>query len=190
MSGYNSQAQAFLDSFFQVSSLISTTGFVSANYELWPPFSQMILIILMFFGASASSTAGGIKLSRILLAFKEFLRGIKKALNPRVVTSVKMDGHVVDASILRNVMVYIGAYFIILFSSAILISLDNFDLTSTLTASFATLSNVGHGMGMVSHSGNFSAFSNLSKIVMCFNMFAGRLEIFPLVLLWPATWKR
>lgn len=182
---------AFRHSFFQVSSIITTTGYVSTNFDLWDTFPKIILVMLMFIGACASSTGGGIKVSRIIILIKTALKEIRYMINPREIRAVKCDGEFVDQSTLTGVSSYLIVYMIIFVMSVIITTLDGFDMTSTVTAVASCLNNIGPGLEKVGALGNFSEFSVLSKIVLSFDMLAGRLEIFPLLVLFsPSIWKK
>lgn len=179
------------DSAFQVSSIVTTTGYATVNFNLWPTLSKVILIMLMFMGAMAGSTGGGIKTIRILIIFKAIRREIDKILHPRRVKSVKIDGNVVEEETISGVFLFIFAYIIISLIAIFIVSFDNFDITTTVTSVIATLSNIGPGLEMVGPAGNFSVFSDLSKLVLSFCMLAGRLEIYPMLILFsPSLWKK
>lgn len=179
------------DSAFQVSSIVTTTGYATVNFNLWPTLSKVILIMLMFMGAMAGSTGGGIKTIRIVIIFKAIRREIDKILHPRRVKSVKVDGNVVEEETISGVFLFIFAYIIISLIAIFIVSFDNFDVTTTVTSVIATLSNIGPGLEMVGPAGNFSAFSDLSKLVLSFCMLAGRLEIYPMLILFsPSLWKK
>lgn len=179
------------DSAFQVSSIVTTTGYATVNFNLWPTLSKVILIMLMFMGAMAGSTGGGIKTIRIVIIFKAIRREIDKILHPRRVKSVKIDGNVVEEETISGVFLFIFAYIIISLIAIFIVSFDNFDITTTVTSVIATLSNIGPGLEMVGPAGNFSAFSDLSKLVLSFCMLAGRLEIYPMLILFsPSLWKK
>ena len=179
------------DSAFQVSSIVTTTGYATVNFNLWPTLSKVILIMLMFMGAMAGSTGGGIKTIRIVIIFKAIRREIDKILHPRRIKSVKIDGNVVNEETISGVFLFIFAYIIISLIAIFIVSFDNFDITTTVTSVIATLSNIGPGLEMVGPAGNFSAFSDLSKLVLSFCMLAGRLEIYPMLILFsPSLWKK
>ena len=179
------------DSSFQVASIVTTTGYATADFNLWPTLSKMILVMLMFMGAMAGSTGGGIKTVRIVIVFKAIRREIDKILHPRRVKSVKIDGNVVEEETISGVFLFIFAYIIIALIAIFIVSFDNFDVTTTVTSVIATLSNIGPGLEMVGPTGNFAAFSGLSKIVLSFCMLAGRLEIYPMLILFsPSLWKK
>ena len=176
---------------FQVASIISTTGFGTADFVLWPKFSQMIIILLMFCGASAGSTGGGMKCSRVLILLRTIRREVHRITHPRSVEVVKLDGKLVGESTLHSLLVFLGAYVMTIFAAALVISLDGESFAVSFSAALTCVSNVGPGLEAIGPSGNFAAFSGLSKGVMSLCMIIGRLEIFPiLVLLSPSTWKR
>ena len=176
---------------FQVGSIMSTSGFATTDFNEWPGFSKGIMVTLMFVGACAGSTCGGMKLARIMLIFKSLRRNIRQVMHPRTVQVVRTSGRVVDEKVLDNTNGYLAAYMIILILSCLLISLDGHTFTTNVTAVITCFNNVGPGLEMVGPTGNFSAFSDFSKIVLIIDMLAGRLEIFPiLVLLTRSTWKR
>lgn len=176
---------------FQVGSIITTTGFSTDDFDLWPQFSKTILVILMFVGACAGSTGGGIKVSRIAILFKSIRKETSLLIHPREIRKIRMDGHCVAHEVIRSTNVFISVYFVILFVSVLLIGVDELDFTTNFTAVAATLNNIGPGMEMVGPTRNFSIFSSFSKFVLMFDMLAGRLELFPmLVLFMPASWKR
>ena len=176
---------------FQVGSIMSTSGFATTDFNAWPGFSKSVLVILMFTGACAGSTCGGMKLVRVMMIFKSLRRNIRQVMHPRTVQVVRTSGRVVDETVLDNTNGYLAAYMIILILSCLLLSLDGHSFTTNVTAVIACFNNVGPGLEMVGPTGNFSAFSDFSKIVLIIDMLAGRLEIFPiLVLLTRSTWKR
>ncbi len=176
---------------FQVGSIITTTGFSTADFDLWPSLSKTILVILMFCGACSGSTGGGMKISRWLIMGKTIFKELSTMVHPRQVKKIHMDGHVVEHETVRATNVYLASYFFIMLLSLLLISLDNIDFTSNFTGVVAMLNNIGPGLGKVGPTGNYSIFSNFSKIVLIFDMLAGRLEIFPmLIILKPACWKK
>ena len=176
---------------FQVGSIITTTGFSSADFNQWPALSKTILVLLMFVGACAGSTGGGIKVSRILILCKAARKEFQLYLHPNAVKKIKMDQKTITHDILRSTNIYLTLYLLIFAVSMLLISLDNFDMTTNFTAVTATLNNIGPGLEIVGPMGNFSSFSYFSKCVLIFDMLAGRLEIFPLLLLFfKGTWKK
>ena len=176
---------------FQVASIISTTGFSSTDFNLWPEFSKMILVLLMFIGACAGSTGGAIKCSRVLLLFRAIRREVRQIIHPRVVNVVKLDGRVVDEKDLRSTMLFFAAYIFITLMAVLLVSVDNFSFGTTFTAVVTCIGNVGPGLEMVGPMGNFAAFSGFSKLVLSMCMIMGRLEIIPILVLFSGTaWKR
>ena len=182
---------AFRQAFFNVSSIITTTGFGSVDYNFFPTFSKQILLLLMFIGASAGSTGGGMKVSRIVILFKTAMNEISRFLHPRTVKKVRFEGGIVDHPTLRAINTYLVAYLCVLVVSVLIISLDGFDMMTTISSVVTTMNNIGPGFNAIGPAGNFSGFSRLSKLVCCFDMIAGRLEIFPMLLLIsPATWYK
>lgn len=182
---------AIHNAFFAVATVMSTSGFAINDFNLWPAFSKAVLLFLMFCGACAGSTGGGIKVSRILMMWKSLKRNFHQNTHPSEVRRVRVNGQVVDEKVMNNVNAYLIAYVMIVFLSFLIISLDGFDVETNFSAIMATFNNIGPGLGMVGPAGNFSAFSPLSKIVMIFDMLAGRLEIYPmLVLLSKSTWRK
>ena len=177
--------------FFQVSTIISTTGFSSVDFDLWPEFSRVLLVLLMMCGACAGSTGGGMKCSRILLLLKCVRREIRQILHPRSVSVVKLDGRVVDEKVLHTVMVFLGSYMLIAFSAMLVVALDDFSFGTTFTAVIACIGNIGPGLEHVGPMGNFADFSALSKIVLSMCMIIGRLEVFPILVLFSkSAWQR
>ncbi len=188
---YDSFWTALRYAFFQVSSVMTTTGFATTNFDLWPSFSKAILVLVMFIGASAGSTGGGIKVSRILLLAKTAKQEIVKMLNPRRTSAVRMDGHTVEITTIRAALVFFTLYITITFISTVIVALDGFDLVTTFTSVVTCISNVGPGLGEVGPMGNFSAFSDISKLILSADMLLGRLEIFPILILFtPSTWRK
>lgn len=182
---------AFHQSFFYVTSIISTTGFGLTDVNKWPELSKTVIIILTFIGASAGSTGGGFKISRIILLFKEVRKEFSLLVHPRNVKLVKMDGKTVNHDIMRTTSMYLVLYIGVFAISFLLVSIDNMDFTTSFTAVAANLNNTGPGLGAVGPVGNYADFSILSKIVFIFDMLAGRLEIYPLLLLFaPSAWKK
>ena len=176
---------------FQVASVISTTGFASTDFNLWPEFSRTLLVLLMFIGACAGSTGGAIKCSRVLLLIRAIRLEIRQVIHPLVVNVVKLDGHVVDEKDLRSTMIFFAAYMFITLGATLLVSVDNFSFGTTFTAVVTCIGNVGPGLEMVGPMGNFSAFSGFSKLVLSLCMILGRLEIVPILVLFSGTaWKR
>lgn len=182
---------AFNQSFFYVTSIISTTGFGLTDVNKWPELSKTVIIILTFIGASAGSTGGGFKISRIILLFKEVRKEFSLLVHPRNVKLVKMDGKAVNHEIMRTTSMYLVLYIGLFAVSFLLVSIDNMDFTTSFTAVAASLNNTGPGLGAVGPVGNYADFSILSKIVFIFDMLAGRLELYPLLLLFaPSAWKK
>jgi len=177
--------------FFQVASIITTTGFASTNFDLWPETSRTILVILMFVGACAGSTGGGIKVSRFIIAIKSFIKEIISYLHPRSVKKIKVEGKPLEHETLRATNVYFMTYMVIFAVSVLLVSIENKDLVTNFTAVAATFNNIGPGLSMVGPMENFGHFTDFTKYILMFDMLAGRLEIFPMLLLFcPAVWKR
>ena len=175
---------------FTVSTIITTTGFATTDFDLWPAFSKAIVMLLMIVGACAGSTGGGLKVARLMLLLKSLRRNIRQALNPRKVQVVRNSGGVVDEKILDNANAYLAAYVVIMFVSFLVISLDDFSVGTNFTAVLACFNNIGPGLEQVGPTCNFSAYSDLSKLVLCFDMLAGRLEIFPMLALFSgSTWR-
>lgn len=186
---------SLLDSFhhaaFQVASIITTTGFSTVDFNQWPALSKAILVLLMFIGACAGSTGGGMKCSRILLMCKSIRKEMQFLIHPRAVRVNKMDGRRVQHEVVRSVNVFMIAYLLLFILSVLLLSVTNEELITNFTAVAATLNNVGPGLELVGPAANFGFFSPLSKIVLMFDMLAGRLEVFPMLLLFaPGTWRR
>ena len=176
---------------FQVASIVSTTGFASANYDLWPEFSKMLLVVLTFIGACAGSTGGGIKCSRILILVRSAAREVRSIIHPRAVSVVRLDGAPLSEATLHTTQCYFIINLFLVFGSAIVVGLDNFSFGTTLTAVITCISNVGPGLELVGPAGNFAAFSVLSKLVLSFAMILGRLEMYPILVLFSnSAWKR
>ena len=188
---YESLGETVRHAAFQVSSIVTTTGFATTDFDLWPTFSKAILVCLMFCGACAGSTGGGIKVSRVLLLGKILKRNIKQVLQPRKVMVVRTNGQMVDEKILANTNAYLAAYVIIIVFSFLLVTLDGFSVTTCFTAVVACFNNIGPGLEMVGPTGNFAMFGGLSKIILILDMLAGRLEIFPILILFTrSAWKK
>ena len=183
---------SFREIFFSVTSVISTTGFAVADYNLWPDTARVVLVILMFIGGCAGSTSGGIlKISRVIIIVKTIFRELYTYIHPRGVKYIKSEDKTITTDVVRSVHVYFTTYLLITIISLLIVSADEFDLVSTVTSVFATTNNIGPGLGVVGPMGNYSQFSILSKIVFMFDMMFGRLEIFPLLILFtPGTWKK
>lgn len=191
LSMYENVMHAFRFASFQVASVITTTGFITANFDLWPELSKTILLALMVVGACAGSTGGGIKVSRLLILVKSVRQEIKRMLHPKSVTLVKVNGKKICRDTMHGVYIYFICYILILIGSVLIVSINNFDFTTTFTGVLTTLNNVGPGLAQVGPIENFYQFSPLSKIVFCLDMLVGRLEIFPyLLLLSPDLWRR
>ena len=182
--------EAFRHASFQVGSIITTTGFASNDFNQWPEFSKTILILLMFIGACAGSTGGGIKVSRLVLMLKTVKKELLFYVHPRNVRKIQFNGRVVEHEVMRSVNIFFITYCVIMILSTAMIALDNYDFITNFTAVDATLNNIGPGLELVGPTGNFGMFSVFSKFVLMFDMLAGRLELFPmLVLISPYTWK-
>lgn len=176
---------------FQVASIVSTTGFSSANYDLWPEFSKMLLVVLTLIGACAGSTGGGIKCSRILILIRSAAREVRSIIHPRAVSVVRLDGAPLSEATLHTTQCYFIINLFLVFGAAIVVGLDNFSFGTTLTAVITCISNVGPGLELVGPAGNFAAFSVLSKLVLSFLMVLGRLEMYPILVLFSrSAWKR
>ena len=182
---------AFHHAAFQVGSIITTTGYSTVDFNTWPTFSKTVLVLLMLIGASAGSTGGGIKVSRIVILAKSVKKELKQYLHPHSISKIKMDGKPVEHEVVRSINVFLIAYLLIYAVSMLIVSLDNFDFTTTFTSVAATINNIGPGLDLVGPAANFGILSVPSKLVLVFDMLAGRLEIFPLLLLFvPDTWRK
>ena len=188
---YPTFSETLRHAFFQVGSIITTTGYATTDFDLWPALSKTLLVTLMFIGACAGSTSGGIKVSRILILLKTIRKELSLIIHPRQVKKIRMDGHPVDHETLRSANVFLVVYFVLLLTSMLLISVDEFDFSTNFTSVVTVLNNIGPGLNLVGPTQNFSIFSPFSKFVLMFDMLAGRLELFPMmILLMPSTWKR
>ena len=188
---YTTLGEAVRHAAFQVGSIISTTGYASADFNQWPEFSRILLVLLMFIGACAGSTGGAIKCSRILLIFRCIRREIRQVIHPRAVNVVKLDGHVLEESALRSVHIFFSAYIFITLGATLLISVDNFSFGSTFTAVVSCIGNIGPGLELVGPMGNYASFSLFSKTILSLCMIVGRLEILPILVLFSGNaWKR
>ncbi len=188
---YVNMGEALHQAAFQVSSVMTTTGFATADFNQWPALSKTLLVLLMFVGACAGSTGGGMKVARVLLLMKAGRRSVKRMLRPRSVSQVHMDGGTVSEEVIQNTYSYLALYMGIMVLSVFLIALDEFSLETNATAVIACLNNIGPGLDMVGPMGNYAAFSWHSKLVLTFDMLAGRLELFPMIMLFvPLAWKR
>lgn len=188
---YGSVAVAFQQAAFQVASIITTTGYATANFDLWPQVSRTILVMLMFVGACAGSTGGGIKVSRFLILIKTVRKELLQYLHPKSVKRIKMDGKAIEHEVVRSTNVFMVTYVLIFAFSILFLAFDNLDLVTNFTAVAATLNNIGPGLELVGPSANFAVFSDGAKLILIFDMLAGRLELFPLLLLFVRdTWKK
>ena len=188
---YDGFAEALRHSAFQVATVVTTTGYATTDFDLWPEFSKSILFLLMFMGGCAGSTAGGLKVSRIVLMFKMGISSLKKLVHPRYVDSVKFEGKSVDTATRRSLRGYVMTYFLLMAGILLLLSLNNFDFETNVSAVVACYNNIGPGFAAVGPSMSFAAFSDFSKILLSFTMLLGRLELYPiLVMLVPMAWKR
>ena len=188
---YDTLGETIRHAAFTVSTIITTTGFATTDFDLWPAFSKAIIMLLMIVGACAGSTGGGLKVARMMLLIKSLGRNIRQIISPRKVQLVRNNDQIVDENILANANAYLAAYVVILFGSFLLICLDDFSIGTNFTAVLACFNNIGPGLEAVGPTCNFSGFSTLSKIVLCFDMLAGRLEIFPMLVLFSgSTWHR
>lgn len=176
---------------FQVAAVMSTTGLTTVDFNKWPELSKTILVLLMFCGACAGSTAGGLKVVRVAMLFKSALRSIRKVMRPNAVSLMRMDGEVLDEETVRSVNSYLVVYWLVLLGTLLLVSLDGMDFATNFTASLTCLNNVGPGLNVVSPAGSFAPYSGFSKLVFTFAMLTGRLELYPmLALLCPSAWKK
>ncbi|MBE7036143.1 MAG: TrkH family potassium uptake protein [Ruminococcaceae bacterium] len=191
MHQYQSFWEALRYSSFQVVSLVTTTGFITADYTKWPMLSQTILIILIFIGSCAGSTGGGFKVSRVIILFKNSISEIRRQLRPRSIAPVRMSGKVMDEKVVNSVMSYLCIYIVVFIVSQLLLCFEQFSLVTNFTAVATCINNVGPGLDAVGPVENFAGFSSFSKLVLSFDMLAGRLELLPMVVLFaPSTWKR
>lgn len=187
---YDNVFEAFTQAAFQVSSIITTTGFSTADFNLWSGTSKTVLVLLMFVGACAGSTGGGLKVSRIMVSLKTIFKEFKSYIHPKRVFKIKIEGKTVEHDIIKATNAYFLTFIALFVVSVFFISFDNFDLITSFTSVAATINNIGPGLELVGPTGNFSAFSIFSKYVLIFDMLAGRLELFPLLLLfYPSLWK-
>lgn len=188
---YDSIGDAALNATFTVGSIITTTGFSTADFNEWPEFSRTILLILMFIGACAGSTGGGIKVSRIIIMFKTTIKEIRMLIHPKLVKKIKMNGHEINHDVVRSLNIYLIVYIFIFAFSVLIISAEGHDFITNFSSVAATLNNIGPGLELAGPSQNFAFFSVPSKVVLIFDMLAGRLELFPMILLFsPITWKK
>ena len=188
---YGNFLDSFRLSFFQTSSIMTTAGFSTADFNLWPEMSKAILVFLMFIGASAGSTGGGLKVSRLMILFKSVKREVKKLLHPRSVSSVNFEGKSLEENTINGVTTYFAVYCICIVATFLLISFEPFGFETNFTAAVACFNNIGPGLGLVGPMGSYADFSVVSKIVLSFAMLFGRLEVFPmLIALTPSSWKK
>jgi len=191
ISGKFDVGNSFRYAFFQVISIMTTTGFSTTNFDTWPVITKLIICFLTVIGACAGSTGGGIKVSRLMILVKGGIRDLRKAINPRSIETVKIDKRTVEEPVVRSVSMFFGTFMIITCVSTLLVALDGRDIVTTFTSVLTCIDNVGPGLGAVGPAGNFAAFSNLSKIVLCFDMLAGRLELLPMIMIFsPYAWSR
>ena len=187
---YGSVGTSLRHAFFQVSSIITTTGYATVNFDQWPGYAKTVLVLLMFIGGCAGSTGGGLKVTRIVTMAKAAFADMRKMLHPNAVIRVRMDGRALPEKQVRGVQAYFSLYMLLFGISWLLLSLEGFDLLSTFTALASCINNIGPGLGMVGPMGSFAAFSPASKLLLSFDMLAGRLEIFPMLLLFaPSLWR-
>jgi len=188
---YGSFAESLRCAFFQVASIITTTGYATTDFNLWPTFSKAILVALMFVGACAGSTGGGLKVARVVILSKTSLADLRRMLHPNAVSTVRFEGKPLQERSIRSVHLFLTVYILIFTASLLLLSLDQFDLITTFTAVASCINNIGPGLEAVGPMGNFSGFSDFGKLLLTFDMLVGRLEIFPMILLFaPSIWKR
>ena len=188
---YSQVGEALHQAAFQVSSIMTTTGFATADFNQWPALSKTLLVLLRFVGACAGSTGGGMKVARVLLLCKAGRRNVKRMLRPRSVSQVHMDGQAVNEEVLQNTYSYLALYGAIMALSIFIVAVDEFSLETNATAVIACLNNIGPGLDLVGPMGNYAAFSPISKLVLSFDMLAGRLELFPMLMLMvPMAWRR
>ena len=191
LSMYENIAQALRYAVFQVSSIITTTGFATADFNLWPPLSRTILVVLMVLGACAGSTGGGLKTARLVLLLKSIVRDTRKALHPRSFSVIQYEGKPVDEATVSGVGSYFALYMVIAVLSILLVSINEFDFTTTVTAVLSCFNNVGPGLEVVGPLGSYADFNAFSKIILTINMLMGRLEIIPMIMLAsPGVWRR
>ena len=188
---YDTVGEAVRHAAFQVGSIISTTGYASTDFNQWPEFSRVLLVLLMFIGACAGSTGGAIKCSRVLILLRCIRREVRQVIHPRAVNVVKLDGHVLDESSLRSVHIFFSAYMLITLVAILLVSVDNFSFGTSFTAVVSCIGNIGPGLEAVGPMGNFAAFSLFSKTILSLCMIVGRLEILPILVFFSGNaWTR
>lgn len=183
--------QAFHHALFQVASVMTTTGFCTLDYNVWPEFSKTVLFLLTLLGACAGSTGGGFKVSRLIILWRSIKTEISLAIHPRSIKKIHMEGHIVEEGTLRSVQIYAVIYVMVFLASLLLLALDEYDFVTNITAVAANFNNVGPGLELVGPAGNYSFFSPFSKYVLMFDMLAGRLELLPVLVLFSSkTWRR
>ena len=188
---YDTVGEALRHSAFQVASLITSTGFATTDFNLWPPFAKAILFLLMFIGACAGSTGGGIKCSRVLLYIKTFIRSIRQTLHPQKIQLIRLNGEPTDEKIIRSTLGYLCAYALLILASFFLVSVDGFSFETNMSSVVSCFNNMGPGFDSAGPMANYSGFSAFSKFILIWDMLAGRLEIFPILVLFsPSTWKK
>jgi len=188
---YESGITAMTDAFFQVTSVVSTTGFCSADFDLWPTTAKVVLCFMMFMGACAGSTGGGIKVSRLMILWKSVIREVQSYIHPKIVKKVTLDGKGVEPEVVKSTHVFLATYVGLFLTSLFLVSLNNSDLTTSFTAVLACLNNIGPGLAQVGATCNYGFFSILSKWVLILDMLAGRLELYPIIVLFaPSLYKK
>ena len=188
---FSTASETIRQAAFQVGSIMTTTGYSTTDFNLWPSLSKMILVMLMFLGPCAGNTGGGIKISRVIIIWKSARRELRNVAHPRTISKVKMDGHSISDEMVRSVQVYLCMYVIIFFVSLLIVSASGFSFETNFTAVTATFNNIGPGLDAVGPTMNYFAYNAVSKVVLIIDMLAGRLEILPILLmLLPSTWKR
>ena len=180
---YTSKLDIWHHSAFQVATYISSTGFATQDFDLWPEFSKTVLLLVAFIGACAGSTGGGLKVSRVIILWRNAVKSLKTLLHPNSVITVKMDGKTVKEDVIRSTSVYFSIFIFVFMLSVLLLSFDNMDFTTNFTAVLATLNNMGPGLNLVGPARNFFEYSDFSKYVLIFDMLAGRLELLPMLML-------
>jgi trk system potassium uptake protein TrkH len=184
-------AEALRLSAFQVSSIITTTGYATTDFNLWPEFSKSIILILMMVGACAGSTGGGLKVSRAVMLVKTVRKEVRHLLHPRSVNTVKFEGKVVDGATLKSVSSYFAVYMLCLLATYLLLSLDSFNMETNMSAAFSCFNNIGPGFAAVGPTASYAGYNVFSKLVLSLAMLMGRLEIFPILLtFFPGTWVK
>ncbi len=187
----NSFGNALRQAGFQVASIITTTGFGTADFGTWPTLSQFMVVLLMFCGACTGSTGGGLKVGRIMILVKSVVRELRRAINPRSVKCIKLDGAVVDKEIISTTSIYFAVYMMLIAVSTFLIAFDNIDLLGATTSVISCINNIGPGLSSTAMISHFADFSDFSKVIFTADMLIGRLEIFPMIILFlPSTWKK